>query len=150
MSKVIIREATEDDTLDCLVLFKSFHKESKQPFKFDTARTLETFQTSVNSESAIRFFVAELNGEIVGFVSAIVYQHLFSKDKTADELAWYVDKEHRGGSAALRLLKTYEEWAIGQGVRCVTMSHIEDLADLSRMYNKLGYKKIEATFQKEF
>jgi len=149
MTKTIIREATEQDALDCLLLFKSFHKESDQPFKFDTNRTLETFLNSLGESSSIKFFVAELKGNIIGFVAGIVYQHLFSQDKTADELAWFVDKDHRGGSGAIRLLKTYEQWAIDQGVSCVTMSQIEDLADLSKLYNKLGYRKIEATFQKE-
>jgi len=149
MSKVIIREAEERDVLDCLILIKNFAKESKQPFKFDTRKTLETINNSVNNISPVKFFVAELNSEVVGFISAIVYEQLFSRDKTADELAWYVDKSHRGGTAAIRLLKAYEDWAKNNGVICINLSHIEDLTDLTKLYNRLGYRKIEATFRRD-
>lgn len=144
-----VREATKDDLLDCLLLFKQFHRESAQPFNFDVARTSQIFEDSLSEDSPVKFFVADSKGEIVGFVCCIVYQHLFSTDKTANELAWFVAKEHRGGSAAIRLMKTYEAWAMAQGVRCITMSHIEYLADLTKLYKKLGYSKIESTFQKE-
>jgi hypothetical protein len=149
IKRVIVREATAHDALDCLMLIKSFVKESNQPFKFDSTKTLESINNSIQGLSTLKLFVAEINSEVIGFVLGIVYEQLFSRDKTADELAWYVDKNHRGGTAAIRLLKAYEDWATSNGVVCINMSHIERLTDLSKLYNKLGYKRIEATFQKE-
>tara|TARA_R100000951_G_scaffold28650_1_gene24611 strand:+ start:26 stop:526 length:501 start_codon:yes stop_codon:yes gene_type:complete len=149
INRVIVREAKENDKLDCLMLIKSFVKESNQPFKFDPNKTLESISNSIQDVSPLKLFVAELNSDIIGFVWAIVYEQLFSKDKTSDELAWYVDEKHRGGTAAIRLLKAYEDWASENNVVCMNMSHIDELKDLSKLYNKLGYKKIESTFQKE-
>jgi GNAT superfamily N-acetyltransferase len=77
-------------------------------------------------------------------------QPLFSSETLATEIAWYVNKDHRTSTAAFRLMKAYEEWALSKGVKYVGMTYLEDITDLSEIYEKKGYSKAETHHIKEF
>ena len=62
-----IRKATEDDLLDCLLLFKQFHKESKLPYSWDAKKTQEVFLQTLPMKE-VETFVAEVDGEIAGYL----------------------------------------------------------------------------------
>ena len=70
-------------------------------------------------------FVAEIQGEIVGFIYAAMSTVWFSPmSKVAIELAWWIDESHRGGTSAIRLVHAYESWAKEQGASVITMSDL--------------------------
>lgn len=67
------------------------------------------------------------------------------------ELAWYVEPEYRGSSAAIRLMMMYEAEALSRGCHEIGMVCLEALNPEStgRIYEKLGYNKHETHFIKE-
>jgi len=144
-----IREATEDDVLDCLMLFKQFHKESEVPYSWDAKKTQQVFIETLPLEN-FTTLVAERDGDVVGFICAMYSQPLFSSDNIATEVAWFVNKDNRNSRAGFKLMKSYEEWAISKGVKYVGMTYLENITDLSEIYEKKGYLKAETQYLKEF
>lgn len=149
MSDIIIRSATKDDMLDCLVLFKQFHRESKLPYGFDVQKTQNVFNETLNIES-FKTFVAEKDGDLIGFICCMYMEPLFSTDRVSTDIAWFVSKEHRNSSAGFRLLKQYEEWALQCNIKYVGIAYLERVTDLSKVYEKKGYVKAETHYMKEF
>ena len=144
-----IREATEEDALDCLILFKQFHKESKVPYSWDAKKTQEVFIQTLPLENFVTF-VAERENDVVGFICGLYAEPFFSSEKISTEVAWFVNKEYRNSTAGFRLMKAYEEWAKGKGVKYVGMTYLENITDLSEVYEKKGYSKAETQYMKEF
>ena len=144
-----IREATEEDALDCLILFKQFHKESKVPYSWDVKKTQEVFLQTLPLENFCTF-VAQKDEDVIGFICGMYSQPLFSSENIATEVAWFVNKEYRNSSAGFKLMKAYEEWAVNKGVKYIGMTYLEDITDLSEIYEKKGYVKAETQYMKEF
>ncbi len=144
-----IREATEEDALDCLILFKQFHKESKVPYSWDAKKTQQVFVQTIPLENFVTL-VAEREDEVVGFICGMYAEPFFSSEKISTEVAWFVSKEYRNSTAGFRLMKAYEEWALSKGVKYVGMTYLENITDLSEIYEKKGYTKAETQYMKEF
>lgn len=149
MSSITIRKAVADDLLDCLMLFKQFHKEAKLPYKFDPQKTQRVFLETLEVDS-FETFVADRDGDLVGFICCVYMEPLFSSDKISTDIAWFVNKEHRNSSAGFRLLKEYEEWAVNNNIKYVGIAYLERVTDLSKVYEKKGYVKAETHYMKEF
>ena len=97
------------------------------------------------------WFLAEINGRTVGMLACAVAPMWFAPHiLVAHELAWWVDEEARGSSAAIRLVRAYEEWAHEQGAHVVAMSQLvaENGEQVGRMLRKLGYEPSEMTYVK--
>ena len=144
-----IRKAVEEDVLDCLILFKQFHKESKVPYSWDAKKTQEAIISSFPTDN-YEILLAEKDEEILGLIACMYGQPLFSSETLATEIAWYVHKDHRTSTAAFRLMKAYEEWALSKGVKYIGMTYLEGITDLSQIYEKKGYSKAETHHIKEF
>lgn len=142
-----VREAEEKDLISCLLLFKEFFNESKMDLKWSQDRMVNVFKSFFNNSGMV-FFVSEFEKEVVGFIAGTLMQPLFSDEVVSAELAWFVSKEHRGSTAALRLFKTFEEWSKKNKAVLISISDIEDVNNLSNFYRKKGYKKTETTYTK--
>jgi hypothetical protein len=97
-------------------------------------------------------FVADKGGTPVGFLAALICPAWFSPStKTAIEMAWWMEEEHRVGTAAIRLLFAYEQWAQEQGARFIVMSDlvINGQTPLGSMLQRLNYTMTERAFMKE-
>lgn len=88
--------------------------------------------------------------EIRGALAAVAYDDLFTGDKIAVELWWFVLPAHRGGRSAIGLLKAYEQWARDRGCRRCNMIHLESLQPekIGRLYSSMGYSKVETAWSK--
>ena len=83
-------------------------------------------------------FVAEEDGEIVGFATASTRRHFAGDiDAYVGELAVARSVERRG--VGRRLMLATEEWARGQGLACVTLDTGAANARARRFYAALGY-----------
>lgn len=144
----MIRKARPEDKFDFILLCKMFSKESKYPFKLDLEKLYNSFDEAINRDDFC-VFVYEVDGSLEGMLVGASVAPLFSKDKVATELAWYMNVEHRDGKAALRLLKAYEDWAKKAECKFVTMIDIDTLEDLHSLYERKGYTLTEKTYVKE-
>lgn len=97
-------------------------------------------------------FVAQHEERIVGLLAAIVTAAWFApRCKAALELAWWMDPEHRGGTAALRMHSEFEAWARAQGATARVMSDlvVDGEGTAGAMLDRLGYRQVERSWIRE-
>jgi len=95
------------------------------------------------------FWVYERDGVPYGMVGAILHPSLYDAAVEVTELFWYVYPEHRGGSAAIKLLSTVEDWARQVGAVRLRFAHLHDVSFPTSLYDKLGMKPVETYYSKE-
>jgi len=85
--------------------------------------------------------VAEQDGLIVGMLLGLASRHFFSDDITASELVVYVAPDARGGSAAVKLIRHFEAWAVEKGAADIVLGVSTEVhADrTAQFYERLGY-----------
>ena len=149
MQRTVVRNATEEDVFDVLVLCNSFSKEGPKSYgKLNSKKTQANLEGMIKADNT-EVFVLEKDDEIVGMLVAMISQHLFSDVTIASELAMYINKENRGGMAFARLIKAYEEWAKVMEVDVICLSDIKEVQDLEKAYNRFGFYKVESSYCKE-
>ena len=96
--------------------------------------------------------VDEVDGQIVGFLLGMAVPIWFDVlDWSAIELAWWIDAQHRGGRAAMGMVRMFEQWAKDMGVRRVVLSDIEFIDQAQpagALIERLGYTLHERAFVK--
>lgn len=90
--------------------------------------------------------VLEFEGGIIGgMIGIALFDHPISGQKFASELFWWVEPEVRGGG--VRLLHAAERWARDHGA--VALHMIAPTPDVEKIYDALGYRRVEVTYQKD-
>lgn len=143
-----IREATQDDVFDILILAKEFSKEAPKSHKWDKEKT-EQFILSALQNTNMVIFVIDVDGEIEGALVGLLSELYMSYTVQATELAWFVSKEYRGKPSSIKLLKTFEKWAKDKDAVQVGMGDIEGISSLKNLYSRLGYFRAESVYLKE-
>lgn len=93
-------------------------------------------------------FVYEVDGAVKGAILGIVTDHLMTGEGVAVEVGWWVEPECRG-SNGLRLLEAYEEAVKASGASLSVMTCPPDDSErVGRIYERAGYRKMEATYMK--
>lgn len=92
-----------------------------------------------------RFLVAELDGRLVGWVHAIVWEFV----ETAAFVViggLVVDRSLRRKGIGRTLLSKAEEWAVEQGCSVVRLWSSVVRAEAHRFYEQLGYRNIKSQY----
>lgn len=86
----------------------------------------------------------------VGLAGAVVAPDLFGGHLEAQELFWYVSKEHRGAGSGLALLEDLEDWARSRGARRVSMVALDAVAvdQVCALYRSAGYFPMQRAWSK--
>lgn len=92
-------------------------------------------------------FVAEVNGRVEAMLALVALPHPISGELYGDELAWWVEPEHRHGSIGPRLLLQAETWARERGARILKMVAPAD-STVGNFYKHFGYVEVETAYQK--
>jgi RimJ/RimL family protein N-acetyltransferase len=87
---------------------------------------------------------AERGGKIVGMLGYVIHDHFISGEKSAGEVFWWVEPEHRGDG--LRLLVRFEAVARAAGAKKLQMIAPDER--VAALYARLGYHYLETSFQK--
>jgi GNAT superfamily N-acetyltransferase len=84
-----------------------------------------------------------------GMAAAIITNSLIAPVLIVQELFWYVEKQHRGGTTAARLFTMIESWAKKRGAKANYMVCMDNMGDTAqRMYKRCGYVPREHIFVK--
>jgi GNAT superfamily N-acetyltransferase len=77
-------------------------------------------------------------------ILGLIDTHYFSDDKFLSEYFVYVDKDKRGSSIGLKLLKKWLEWGQLYGVEDVWMQYSTDInkEKTHKFFQKIGFNKI--------
>lgn len=96
--------------------------------------------------SSGKILLGEEDGAVVGLLGFIVADHHFSGQRYAAELMWYVLPEHRKGGLALKLLWDAEAKARAMGAEEMIFTAPNE--DVSALYKRFGYEKVEVAYRK--
>jgi hypothetical protein len=144
-----VRAATEDDIFDLLVLAREFSREATTMHKWDKDKTEAMLLNSIRSEGTCVFILVDDEGIVQGGLVGTLTEPFMSYRKVAIEMAWFVSKEFRGNRASLGLVTKFEEWGKQMGASNILMADIQGIANLGKLYTRMGYEVVETTYSKE-
>ena len=119
-------------------LLLDFHAASGLPFPA-TAQWADKLYTQARTDP--NWTAIERPG---GILIGMVGPSLLGPFKVAQELVWWVDPAHRGGSADM--VTEYEEWAISKGVIAIKLTSLAMFPRTERLYERAGYSKLETNW----
>ena len=101
--------------------------------------------------SHARLFVAEVDGEVVGFVEPQVYEAVYFLP-LVNILGLAVRESHRGTGIGKALMEAAENWAKEIGATGVRLNSGADRTNAHAFYRNIGYeaKKQQIRFLKKF
>jgi RimJ/RimL family protein N-acetyltransferase len=145
-----VRQATEMDIPQIVDMAGAFFFEMRAvELSFDEESAADTAMKLITSDDG-SLIVAEMDGKLVGMAGAIAFSHYMSaSNKVAQEMFWWVDKEHRGGIVAMRLLRAMEDWAKERGCSSLTMICLPIDSPAEEIYKRTGYRPLERSYIKE-
>lgn len=138
----MIRPMSPADVEFCISMGHEMHEESYFHFldySDDKLRRLWTLIKDYPDQYCA--FTAEKDDKIIGFFIGTCQEHWFGHDRVACDLALFITKEERGGSAAPRLIKAYERWAEDVGAKEIhigTSTNV-NLERVTALFKKMGY-----------
>lgn len=91
------------------------------------------------------------NDKTIGMIVGATSEPLFSTEKMACEMAWWVDPDHRNSRVGFKLIEAYEYWANKVGCKFVQLCSMEDDYGkrLDKFYTRRGFKLYESAYLKE-
>lgn len=142
-----VRPATEDDIPPVVAMCGRFLRESEfgKWVSFEPEALVGLMGLALKIGCV---FVAEENDLPVGFIAGVALPHPFSGVTFAEELAWWVDPEHRRSGLGPLLLAEFEAWAKAKGARFAKMVAPAGEPGVGRYYRHCGYAEVETHFYK--
>ena len=140
---LVIRKADTDDIPSLIRLGREMYEEAPtfNMLDFDDQKVIALFNSPQMVECGA-CFIAEDNGEAIGMFCGLIVPHYFGHALMANDLCLFVSKPKRGGTAAYRLIKTFESWALAHGAEVLRfgISTGVDTERTLKLYEKLGYR----------
>lgn len=146
-----IRHLLKDELPLCLEHGKAFHKEFNLAGSFVPEVFIRNWNIFYERNIGTVLTLWDDRHTLIGGLGGLLAPDLFDARLCASEIFWFVAKEHRAGSGALRLLKAYEDWAFEQGAVEARLVFLKGgVADerLEKVYRKMGYREREIGFYK--
>lgn len=134
------RLATASDAHRTARLLLDFHEASGLPFETSAAWALALFQSHLNNPDSV--VIVKDGGVLIGAVGP----SQLGPFKIAQEIAWWVDPAHRGGS--LDMLSMYEAWALTKGAKFIEAKSLARFPETERLYRAKGYVQCETSWIK--
>jgi GNAT superfamily N-acetyltransferase len=144
---VIIREAGPSDVGAVVDMAARFISETsyRDVLPFDAGGIERLFAHLLEHGLMV---LADREGAVVGML-IIAYTTLATGGDhvVAEEVAWWVEPEHRGGRTAYKMLRFGLERARQDGCNSVTMRSPSG-SPVGEFYERLGFRPIETTYSK--
>lgn len=143
----MIRIANHSDAPRLVEMARAFHAAATDgpALPFDAAMALHAAHAAIGAPDAA-IFIAEKRGRAVGMLCAVVAGTPFGPGRLAQEFAFWIEPDARGGSAAMKLMRAYEAWAKERGATAAGL--VDRDGSTARFYDRNGYKPAETHFWK--
>lgn len=147
---MIIRTATREDIPRIVEMAERFYPESGYGEAFGPMQRESIAGLAIITMERGVLLLAEHEGEVVGMICLHLDHFLFNVDvRVAVELVFWIEPEHRGGMAAVRLLKAGEAAAREAGAHVMRMAVLATSpAQASGLYERTGYAASDRFFTK--
>lgn len=84
---------------------------------------------------------------IVGMLAIVALPHPLAGGTVAEEIAWWVEPEYRGGTLGPKMLREAEDWATRNGAVMVKMVAPAG-STVGNFYERIGYEAVETAYIK--
>lgn len=91
-------------------------------------------------------FAFERDGELIGMLGCMIFDHPVSGEKIASEVFWWVEPESRG--VGFDLLRQFEKWAKAKGAAKMQMGAPAGTT-VGKFYERLGFLEVETLYQRD-
>ena len=146
-----IERALEGEFWRVEELAPSIHAETRYAdTPLDVDKLKLWYDSQFNYDGVVVFFALEDN-KTVGIGAFMCHPHYWCDVMIASDLMVYVIPERRGSTAAYRLIKAYEKWAVEFGASEITLgiSSGINVERTSKFYQTLGFECEAVMFKKE-
>tara|TARA_R110000803_G_scaffold187624_1_gene249983 strand:- start:83 stop:523 length:441 start_codon:yes stop_codon:yes gene_type:complete len=144
----MIRTATVNDFAKLELMCAEFWQHAPYDVEYKAGSATPFLEMCLSHEL---LFVAEKDGDIIGFTAGCTIPLMGNIEILhGTELAWWVNPQHRGGSAGIRLLMALEDAARELGCMYWSMVFMETSMPktVRGMYERLGYELKETSYGK--
>lgn len=142
----MIRRATAADRLTILDMCRQFHAESGVALSFNNATAAVTIDRALSDANTL-VLLLDVDGRARGMFAAAIFPQMFTAERVAQELVWWVEPTYRG-RGAIAMLTEYETWARAKGCVAVNMVGLGGDPVTTRLYERNGYVAQERHFLK--
>jgi GNAT superfamily N-acetyltransferase len=146
--KIYLSELKDVD--DLMALGRRMHQESRfKVYPMNEAKTRASMEKLVSNPLAGCILLARNEaGAAVGMLAGYVVDYFFSDALVAQDSYFFVAPEHRGSSAALKLLIAFRRWAENRNASelCINMSVDVDQERFNRFMAHLGFRNCGSNF----
>jgi GNAT superfamily N-acetyltransferase len=116
----MIRPAKHSDVPRLIELGTILHDTTRYAsMNFSPEKSAAFLHSLINGVGVI--FVAEIDGLVVGGLAGGLTDQWFSDDLIAYDYSIFIEPGRRSGITAVRLIKTFEQWAILKGAKQLHM-----------------------------
>lgn len=138
-----------DDLVRVARLGVRYHEHMDRLDEFDAGYCLELWDRLLR-EGVGNVWLAVRDGEVIGALAGMLFQHPMHGRLMANEGFWFVDPAVRGGTAGVRLFKAFEDWARAAGAKGIYAGRnlAESPDGLERFYERRGYRPRLMTYEK--
>jgi hypothetical protein len=142
----MIRQLKSFEVPICVPFGQAAYIEGQLPGTFKPDIFVESWRKLIDAGSGIIF--AAFKGSVgMGGLGVVIYSDLMNGDLTAGMSFWYVFEQFRMHS--IRLLVAFESWAKESKIVRIAMNHLCSHPELAKLYERRGYRFIEAFYIKE-
>lgn len=147
----MIRPLLPTEVSLCLPGGEAFFAEAKLPGKFSPSEFVGRMTSLIESGAGIIIGAFAQSGEIQGAIAGVAYDDIYTGDRVAVEMFWFMLPEARGGVGAFRLLHAFEKWARSGGCKRCAMIHLLAINSepLQAIYQRMGYRPVETNYLKD-
>jgi len=141
-------------TLEDLPFVERMARDFANEYPFPAELNLQKIQDTCRdflSKDKNEFIVVLANDpHPIGMLAGRTIELLFSSEKIAVEMMWWVDKDYRTGNTGWELMKAFEYWAGVVGCKYVQMASVQtDIGErLDKVYKRKGYILAERNYLK--
>lgn len=139
----MIRPAKHSDVPRLIELGTLLHATSSySTMNFCPDKSAAFLHELINGQGVV--FVAEVRGEVVGGMAGAVAEQWFSNDLIAYDYSIFVEPSKRNGVIAVRLIRTFQEWARIKGAKQIYMGIGTGVSveGTTRLYESQGLRNI--------
>lgn len=147
-----ILEVTKGDLGPLVTLAIEMHEESAyRDLPFNYYKLSELLKLVVDNPKTYCGFKCVRGEEMIGFFGGFIAPYFFADEKIAYDLALFVTKEHRGSTAAVRLIQAYERWARDAGASQIQLGVTTGVQEerTVKLFERLGYNHCGRVLKKD-
>lgn len=151
MSHPTLRFAGLNDIDDILVLAKKLYHGSPYASLTINEEKIRGLLEKIIVEGGRDYLVLlSYDGDrTVGVLVGHAYEPVFSTDKVAIEMLWYLEPEFRNGVRGRDMMDAYEYWAKGVKAKVVQYGLLSSSPEgMASLYKRRGLDRVEQIFQK--